>query len=60
MEAVGEEVMEKTFCRKFEIRTAFTVIDWKIEKHILKDAFEKCIVNEMVEIGNKMNSGDEK
>ena len=60
VEVVGEQVMEKPACRKFETQTAFTVIGWKIEKQMLKDAFQKCINKEIIEISTKMNSGDEK
>ena len=50
VEVVGEQTTEKPSCEKFETRTAFTVIGWKIEKHQLKDAFCQCTVKEMIEI----------
>ena len=50
VEVVGNQVIEKPFCGKFETRTAFTIIGWKIEKQQLKDAFEECITRETVEI----------
>jgi G3E family GTPase len=59
VEISGEQVMEKPFCGKFETRTAFTVIGWKIEKQQLRDAFEKCIVRKKIENSKQINSGDE-
>jgi G3E family GTPase len=52
VEIAGEQVTEKPSCGKFETRTAFTVIGWKIDKQQLKDAFQECIIKEMVEISN--------
>lgn len=59
VELAGGHMTEKPSCGKFETRTAFTVIGWKIEKQQLKDAFGKCIVREKIENSKQTNSGDE-
>jgi hypothetical protein len=59
VELAGGRMTEKPSCGKFDTRTAFTVIGWKIEKQQLKDAFEKCIVREKIEISKQTNSGVE-
>jgi G3E family GTPase len=59
VEMAGDRVTEKPSRGTFETRTAFTVIGWKIEKRQLRDAFEKCIVGEKIEISEQTNSGDE-
>ena len=48
VEVVGEQTFEKPSCGKFDMRTAFTVIGWKIEKQQLNDAFCQCIAGERV------------
>ena len=60
VEVIGEQVMEKPACGKYETQTAFGVIGWKIEKQTLEDAFRKCINMEIIEISKNQNSGDEK
>lgn len=49
VEVAGGRIIEQPAKGTFEARTAFTVIGWKIEKQLLKDAFEQTLYKEITQ-----------